>query len=221
MPHNILSATRSGDGDSLNATTNRALAYEPVLHYWFGNGSDAEIALRQSPLWWGKSPNTDDDIRERFAATRDQAIDGQLEIWEQTSRGRLALILLVDQFSRSIFRDRAEAFTYDYLAQEWCLNGLDSGMDEALQPIERVFFYLPLEHSESRVDQARSVALFTALAAQAPASQRQLFDGYLEFARRHQAIVERFGRFPHRNQVLDRTPTDAEIRFLEEPGSSF
>jgi uncharacterized protein (DUF924 family) len=133
----------------------------------------------------------------------------------------LALIVLVDQMSRNIFRDQLEAFTYDYLAQEWCLEGLDLGADEELQPLERVFFYLPLEHSESRVDQARSVALFSELAKQAPATQLGSFDYYLDFAKQHQAIVERFGRFPHRNEVLGRAFTSEEIEFLKGPGSSF
>jgi uncharacterized protein (DUF924 family) len=144
-----------------------------------------------------------------------------LDGWEQTSRGRLALIILVDQMSRNIFRDQMSAFTYDYLAQEWCLDGLDMGAAEELQPIERVFLYLPLEHSESRVDQARSVALFSELARRVPAAQRGSFDYYLDFAKQHQVIVERFGRFPHRNKVLGRASTQEEIEFLQGPGSAF
>jgi uncharacterized protein (DUF924 family) len=206
----------------MSAVINPAVIYEPVLQFWFGSGSNAlEIAKTQANLWWGKSPTTDADIRERFGALRERAITGELESWEQTSRGRLALIILVDQLSRNIFRDRPEAFTYDYAAQEWCLTGLDLGADEELQPIERVFFYLPLQHSESRVDQSRSVALLTVLVTQVPKAQHELFADYLEFAKKHQVIIERFGRFPHRNRALGRTSTIEEVEFLKGPDSSF
>jgi uncharacterized protein (DUF924 family) len=205
----------------MTTPTTPAIVFEPVLQFWFGDGNNRETAKRQAELWWGKSPATDSTIRERFGSLRELAVQGELDAWEQTSRGRLALIVLVDQMSRNIFRDQLEAFTYDYLAQEWCLEGLDLGADEELQPLERVFFYLPLEHSESRVDQARSVALFSELAKQAPATQLGSFDYYLDFAKQHQAIVERFGRFPHRNEVLGRASTSEEIEFLKGPGSSF
>jgi uncharacterized protein (DUF924 family) len=205
----------------MKTPTAPAVVYEPVLQFWFGAGSATEIAKRQAELWWGKSPATDASIRDRFAALRELAVQGELDAWEESSRGRLALILLVDQMSRNIYRDRPEAFTYDYLSQEWCLDGLDLGADEALQPIERVFFYLPLEHSESRVDQARAVALLTELAARVPEAQRELFAYYLDFAKQHQRIIERFDRFPHRNNILGRVSTAAEAAFLLEPGSSF
>jgi len=199
-----------------------ATVYEPVLQFWFGSGRNpVEIAKQQADLWWGKSPATDAAIHDRFGALRALAVQGELDAWEETSRGRLALILLVDQMSRSLFRDQLEAFTYDYLAQEWCLNGLDLGVDEELQPIERVFFYLPLEHSESRVDQVRSVALFTDLSKRVPDTQRELFASYLDFAKQHHRIVDRFDRFPHRNRILGRASTAEELAFLQEPGSSF
>jgi uncharacterized protein (DUF924 family) len=206
----------------MKTPTAPATVYEPVLQFWFGDGGNAvEIAKRQADLWWGKSPTTDAGIRERFGALRELAVQGELDAWEESSRGRLALILLVDQMSRNIFRDQLAAFTYDYLAQEWCLDGLDLGVDEQLQPIERVFFYLPLEHSESRVDQVRSVALFSQLAQSAPEAERELFAGYVDFAKRHQGIVERFDRFPHRNRILGRESTPEEVVFLQQPGSSF
>jgi uncharacterized protein (DUF924 family) len=205
----------------MTTPTTPAIVFEPVLQFWFGDGNNPETAKRQAALWWGKSPATDATIRERFGALREHAVQGELDAWEQTSRGRLALIILVDQMSRNIFRDQLEAFTYDYLAQEWCLDGLDLGADEEIQPIERVFFYLPLEHSESRVDQARSVALFSELAKRVPDTQRGLFDYYLDFAKQHQVIIERFGRFPHRNKVLGRTSTSEEMEFLKRAGSSF
>jgi uncharacterized protein (DUF924 family) len=206
----------------MKTPTAPATVYEPVLKFWFGDGGDAaDIAKRQADLWWGKSPATDAIIRERFGALRELAVQGELDAWEESSRGRLALILLVDQMSRNMHRDQMAAFTYDYLAQEWCLAGLDLGADEELQPIERVFFYLPLEHSESRVDQVRSVGLFSELVKRVPETQRDLFASYLDFAKQHQRIIERFDRFPHRNRILGRESTQAEVLFLQEPGSSF
>jgi uncharacterized protein (DUF924 family) len=204
------------------STVNAANVYEPLLQFWFGESADAlTMANRQANLWWGKSVSIDNEIRERFGPLRELAIQGELDAWEETSRGRLALILLIDQISRNVFRNRMEAFTYDYLAQEWCLSGIDMGADEELVPLERVFFYLPLEHAESRVDQARSVALFTDLVQAVTPAHRELFEGYLDFAKRHQAIIERFDRFPHRNQALGRISTEAELEFLKQPGSSF
>jgi uncharacterized protein (DUF924 family) len=195
---------------------------EAVLEYWFGTAIDANaIAASQAKLWWGKDGATDREIRERFLPLRRAAIDGRLAAWTASPRGRLALIVLIDQFSRNIFRDSPEAFAHDDLARRWCTDGLAQGDDRRLRPIERVFFYLPLEHSESIADQARSVALFTALRDEAPDAERGLFEGYLDFARRHRDIVDRFGRFPHRNAVLARGSTKEEVEFLRGPGSSF
>ena len=136
--------------------------------------------------------------------------------------GRLALILLLDQLPRNIHRASPAAFAQDAKARDLCLRGLSLGADKALSPLARVFFYLPLEHAESREQQARSVALFEALAAeQAGGPARETFEGFADFARRHQVIVQRFGRFPHRNAILGRTSTPEEAEFLQQPGSGF
>lgn len=193
-----------------------------VLAFWFGETTDvAETAGRQQALWWGKDAARDREIGEQFGALRSQAVAGQLADWEQDPQGRLALILLIDQFSRNLFRGDPESFAQDGLALRWTLEGLEQGADRALQPIQRVFFYLPLEHAESRALQARSVALYTALAAEVPLEQRGLFEGFLDFAVKHRDIVERFGRFPHRNAILGRDSTPEEREFLQLPGSSF
>ena len=135
---------------------------------------------------------------------------------------RLALILLLDQLPRNIHRGTPAAFAQDPLARDLCLKGLSIGADKSLSPLERVFFYLPLEHAESREQQARSVALFEALAAeQAGTPAQATFAGFADFARRHQVIIERFGRFPHRNDILGRTSTPEEAAFLQQPGSGF
>ena len=136
--------------------------------------------------------------------------------------GRLALILLLDQLPRNIHRASPAAFAQDAKARDLCLRGLSLGADKALSPLARVFFYLPLEHAESREQQARSVALFEALAAeQADGPARETFEGFADFARRHQVIIQRFGRFPHRNAILGRTSTPEEAEFLQQPGSGF
>lgn len=200
----------------------KADSAEAVLACWFGSeADDAKVAEEKNALWWGGSAELDREIAKRFGDLRESTVSGRLSAWESSARSRLALIILVDQFSRNLFRDDARAFAADARARRWCLDGLALGHDLALRAVERVFFYLPLEHSESREDQAKSVSLYTTLAAEAPASRRKLMDGYLDFAVRHRRIVDRFGRFPHRNAVLGRTSTAEELAFLKEPGSSF
>lgn len=202
--------------------TSQHFSADEVLDYWFGHETDeANIAKEKQALWWGGSAELDEEISRRFAQARAAAIAGQLAEWECSPRGRLALIILVDQFSRNIFRGSTGAFEHDAMARRWCDEGIALGQDRALRGIERVFFYLPLEHSESREIQQRSIEQFEGLAATAPDTQRELFAGYVDFARRHQKIIDRFGRFPHRNAILGRTSTDEELAFLKEPGSSF
>ena len=195
---------------------------DAILKFWFGTqNDDAAVAEEKAALWWGKDAEIDLLIADRFGALRGAAVRGELDGWESQPRSRLAAIVLVDQFSRSLFRDSGEAFAHDALARRWCLDGLDAKHDQALRPIERVFFYLPLAHSVSRRDQALSVSLFEALAASVAPEQRQHFENFVDFARRHQVIVERFDRFPHRNAVLGRESTAEELAFLRGPNSSF
>ena len=137
-------------------------------------------------------------------------------------RGPPGLILLLDQLPRNLHRGTPAAFAQDDKARALCLKGLSFGTDRGLSPLARVFFYLPLEHAESREQQARSVALFEALAdEQATDPARTTFEGFADFARRHQVIVDRFGRFPHRNAILGRASTEEEAAFLQQPGSGF
>ncbi len=195
---------------------------EGVLAFWFGTQTeDTQVAAQQSALWWNKDPQADASIRERFAPTLAQAVEGRLDSWLKEARSRLALILLTDQFPRNMFRDTPQAFEYDALARTWCRSGLEQGADRSLRPIERVFFYLPLEHSESLADQELSVRLFEGLHAELPPALQPLFLNYLDFARRHFDIIARFGRFPHRNRILGRESTNEELEFLQQPGSGF
>lgn len=195
---------------------------DSIRDFWFGaHPDDAVVAQQRSSLWWSKNPETDQSIRSRFESRVEAAGRQALDSWAETAGGLLALILLTDQFPRNIFRGTPQAFQFDPLALNWCLSGLEREMDRMLRPIERVFFYLPLEHSESREHQERSVQLFTRLFQEVPADHVDVFRGFLIFALRHRRVIDRFGRFPHRNTILDRVSTPEEIAFLQEPGSSF
>ena len=193
-----------------------------ILSFWFGSEGedDATIAARQAGLWWRKQADTDRAMRERFAPWLTGAAAGELDHWATAPTGRLALILLTDQFPRSIHRGRAEAFSLDAEARSLCVKGLELGQDRELGPLERAFFYLPLEHSESLEDQRRCVALFTELERIAPGNLRDAFAGFTRFAIAHHDIVMRFGRFPHRNRVLGRPNTAEEAVYLagDAPG---
>lgn len=194
-----------------------------VLDFWFADmdAPDHAIAQRQSGLWWAKDETVDATIRERFGALVRAACEGGLDHWRASPLGWLALIVLSDQFPRNIHRGTPQAFACDPRAREVAREGLQAGHDQALRPIQRVFAYLPLEHAEDPELQRESVARFTALAAGVPAADREAFEGFLDFARRHMEVIERFGRFPHRNAILGRDSSAAERAFLQQPGSSF
>ncbi len=200
---------------------------ETVLRFWFAGSDDdedrdpARVARAQEKLWWSGDRDTDELIRGRFAPLHAKAARGELDDWRRTPHGRLALILVLDQFSRNLYRGTPGAFAQDSRARRLCTEGLATQEDRKLGLLERVFFYLPLEHAESREDQARSVAVYEALGEQAPPSLRGLFDYYTKFAKDHRDVIERFGRFPHRNVIMDRASTAEEQAFLKQPGSSF
>lgn len=196
---------------------------ESVLRFWFGDVTQdiGAAAKSQEKLWWSGGGEIDERIRQRFGAVHAQAIRGELDAWPLTARGRLALILVLDQFSRNIYRGTPSAFAQDDAARRQCIEGLDAGEDRQLGLLERVFLYLPLEHSESRADQVRSVALYEALTASVPDPLRELFEHFAKFARDHRDVIERFGRFPHRNRIVGRESTAEELAFLQQPGSSF
>lgn len=195
---------------------------DSILQFWFGaDADDAAVGKAQASLWWSKNAEIDDEIRRRFEDAVRAAAAGDLADWAATPRGRLALIILTDQFPRSIYRETPQSFAYDATALAWCLDGLNRRFDLRLRPIERVFFYLPLEHSESLAHQERAVRCFEALFAALAIDQQATFQEYLDFAGRHRDVIARFGRFPHRNRILGRESTSEELAFLTEPGSSF
>ena len=195
---------------------------ETVIDFWFGEaGADSVVAKRQTSLWFKKQASTDALIKERFEATLLSAANGELDHWCDSAQGRLALIIVLDQFPRNIYRDNPQSFAFDSLARQQCEAGIERHEDAILPAIQRVFFYLPLEHAEDRALQARSVALFRELAADVGEQDKPIFSGFADYAQRHRVIVDQFGRFPHRNAILGRESTAQELEFLTLPGSSF
>ena len=196
--------------------------YQAVLDFWFGDkGSDAETASRQSSLWWGKRADVDCHIKEQFEADLLALVAAERDDWLAAPQGWLAVIIVLDQFSRNMYRDSGLAFEQDLHALKLCRDGMAQGIDQQLRPIERVFFYLPLEHSESKAMQDLSVATFAALRDSVIDEHKKLFAGFVDFAEKHRVIIERFGRYPHRNIILGRESTEEELEFLRQPGSGF
>jgi uncharacterized protein (DUF924 family) len=198
-------------------------AWQPLLDWWFGadQGTATEIAAARHGLWFGKRDSQDREAEARFGAQVEQALAGGLREWRDDPQGWLALLILLDQLPRMIFRDTPRAFAGDSLARPLLRDGLDRGWDRRLAPIQRVFAYLIFEHAEDLSLQNRAVGLFTDLLNEAADDERAVFASYLDFAERHQRIIARFGRFPHRNAILARPSTDEEQAFLREPGSRF
>jgi uncharacterized protein (DUF924 family) len=195
---------------------------ESIREFWFGqNPDDALVAQDRSKLWWNKDPAIDTEIRDRFEMYVSKAANGELDDWLNTPVDRLSLVILTDQFPRNIYRNTPQAFAFDSLARDWAKAGIADGSHQLLRPIERIFFYLPLEHSESIADQELSVNLVRELAQSVDRNYRSTFESFIDFAIRHRDIIAKFGRFPHRNQILGRESSTAELEFLEQPGSSF
>ncbi len=190
---------------------------EEILRFWFGNPADPQSGYgQQRQVWFKKDPAFDATIRQRFSADYEQAVSGALEDWRNAPRSCLALVLVLDQFPRNLFRGSGQSFASDRAALATAYHALDQGYDQQVLPVERVFFYLPLEHSENLADQDRSVALVRSLHAAHPG-----FDATLDYALRHREVIQQFGRFPHRNEVLGRATTAAEAKFLQQRGSRF
>jgi uncharacterized protein (DUF924 family)/2-hydroxychromene-2-carboxylate isomerase len=186
-----------------------------VLDFWFGvpGAASGEVARRHEN-WFAAEPAFDALCRERFAGLVGRAARGELDAWQRTPRGRLALIIVLDQMPRNIFRGTAAAYLGDAKALPLALAGLDIGADRGLGVFERAFFYLPLEHAEIEAVQERSVALLSQLVAESSPAQRAEAEEWLNYARQHRDVVARFGRFPHRNAQLGRESTAAERAYL-------
>lgn len=188
---------------------------EEILTFWFDEVRDEPAYFEEyAPRWFVQNADFDREIVRRFQADYELAAQGQLTHWTETARGGVALILVLDQFPRNMFRNDPRAFATDPLAQRIAEQMIDAGLDRQLRLVERYFVYVPFMHSEDRAHQQRSVRLFQQLA-----EERAYFD--TSYAVRHQEVIDRFGRFPHRNAVLGRVSTPAELEFLKQFGSSF
>ena len=195
---------------------------EEVLDFWFADGLTSPRALLERvAVWFASDPEFDRSIDERFAELPDLAMSGGLDSWRESPRGTAALVIVLDQFPRNLFRESARAFAYDPLALGIARASVDAGVDLELHPAEATFLYLPFEHSESSADQDRCVSLYEALAKRSGAEPRETFENFVGYASQHRDIIREFGRFPHRNSVLGREPTAEEIAFLEEGGADF
>jgi len=196
---------------------------EDLLAFWFDfDVGDAAAVNDRMRRWFSSTPAEDREIEDRFAALARDAADGALDALAALPRGRLGLILLLDQLPRNLYRRRPEAFAGDSRALALCTDGLDRGMDTALAAIERIFFCMPLQHAEDRAIQARSVAAFAALATlPAPAPLAAALRNCADYAVAHRDLVERFGRFPYRNRTLGRQSTPAELEFLAAGSATF
>jgi len=189
-----------------------------VLDFWFGEPGTTGFG-QPSARWFKCDDAFDTTIRERFGATLAAARRGEHDSWQGTPLGALALIVVLDQFSRNTCRDAAQAFAADAKALEVARRLVESHGDRHLPTAEhRAFAYLPFEHAESLEAQRESVRLFEALGQETGQTGR---GSYVDYAHRHAVIIERFGRFPHRNIALGRVSTEEELAFLREPGSSF
>ena len=196
--------------------------WQPLLEWWFGNSESAkEVAAQKGKLWFGKRDSQDLEARERFGDQVEQALGGGLTEWAQCPEGWLALVLLLDQLPRMIFRDSPKSFSGDLRAQALVAQGIAADFDRQLQPIQRVFIYLVLEHCEHLAVQNECISRYIDLLAQQPEEDRALFADYLDYAEKHQKVIAQFGRFPHRNAVLGRESTAEELVFLSKPGSRF
>lgn len=185
----------------------------------------AQALARRAGLWFGAhSPaqrQRDELIRKEFSELLERAARGEFASWADSPRRSLSLIILFDQFSRQIWRGTARAFEYDTQALALTLSGMQSAADAALNVVERIFFYMPLQHAEQSEVQDESVAAFTRLLAETPMELRATFEESLESAQAHRELIQRFGRFPHRNAILRRSSTPEEAAWLQENPSGF
>lgn len=192
-----------------------------ILDFWFGEIKDGLTVEDRNKFWFMPNADVDSTIRYKFEDLVRQAGSEKLKNWQSTVRGSLALIILLDQFTRNIYRGFSEAFKYDSLARTICTEGIKNGIDKKLEIIERCFYYLPLEHSENLEDQDRCMKLFEELLVRVDKSKITLIKNSLDYAVLHRSIIEEFGRFPHRNKILNRESTKQELDFLLKQGNKF
>ena len=192
-------------------------AYDEVLKFWFGQVEETIVPTEhRARIWFGEDEQIDQEIKTRFSGLVEAAYANQLDHWTKTPRGQLALILLLDQFARHVYRGSEKAFEKDEKALQICLDGLEQESDHSLSLIERVFYYFPLLHSENRLHQEQSVRSYRTLVNLAFSETRVIFDSFLKFANHHFSVIQKFGRFPQRNVALHRESSQSELEFLKE-----
>ncbi len=203
-------------------TDDDQMRIDAIISFWFREqGLSAPQIDRRMDIWFGADEVFDHECKKEFADDVTAASEGRLDHWAHEPRGRLALILVLDQFRRNIFRGTADAFSKDKMALKLCVEGAMAKADQGLAPIERVFFYMPLQHAESKKVQAKSVELFSKLAETVSPTFRETFETVTQFAELHRDIVEQFGRFPHRNILLNRKNTPEEDEYLSGDSPDF
>ncbi len=195
---------------------------EEILSFWF---KEQELSApqidRRMDIWFGEDPVFDAEIEKAFAGDVERACKGKLDHWADEPHGRLALIILIDQFRRNIHRNTIEAFSKDKLALKLCVEGAMAKKDRRLSPIQKVFFYMPLQHAESPKVQSKSVELFNKLAESVSPTYQETFLTVAQFAELHKDIIDQFGRFPHRNALLGRDNTPEEEEYLAGDAPDF
>ena len=217
MSVKLLSESRGG-----TITDEDQARIEKILSFWFKEQAlTAPQIDRRMDKWFGEDPVFDHEIAKEFGSDIELASQGQLDYWAADPRGRLALILLIDQFRRNIHRNTEKAFSLDKLALKLCVEGAMQKEDMSLSPIQRVFFYMPLQHAESKKVQEKSVALYNKLAASVSPTYRETFETVAQFAELHKDIIDQFGRFPHRNKLLGRANTPEEDEYLAGDAPEF
>ncbi len=187
-----------------------------ILDFWFGDLGHADLpSSDRTNLWFGDNEKLKLGMLEVFKKEYELAVKGKLNDWAESPRGRLALIILLDQFSRSFYRNSASAFACDKKAQQLCLEGLEEKVDQSLTLIERVFFYMPLVHAEDDQRQEQSIRLFQNLVTLSMTETTQVYQLFLAYAYAHFRVIKEFGRFPQRNNILGRESTQEEIAFMK------
>ena len=195
---------------------------EKLLEFWFADAAFSPgRASARSDMWFGSSPVLDRECRMRYGALLETAGRGELDAWLTKARSALALVVLLDQIPRNIFRGSARMFAFDGHALARAVAACDAGFVRELHPIEATFLHLPFEHAEDLAMQDRGVEGLEALVRRADAGFREIVSGFAEYARRHREVIRRFGRFPHRNAVLGRAPTLDERAYLRGGGETF
>jgi uncharacterized protein (DUF924 family) len=208
--------------DAAPTMQNAATDYEQVLEFWFGElGPDGRATPAVAKRWFQGGPTFDQEIRDRFLSLHAAVAAGGHEDWLSSPRGRLALVLVLDQFSRNMFRGTPAMFARDARALEHTFDAIAKGDEKSLATDERVFLYMPLMHSEKLAVQERCVDLFATFRDSLSGEARDAVARNLDFAIRHRDIIRRFGRFPHRNGILGRSSRPEELEFLKQPGSGF